>query len=225
MTNTIKTTAPISIDDLKKYFVDKETKYIIDYNNSKLQGIKLLTYLSNLDIPCDIEIDNTSDAFFELLKEYLHCPFIVNINSLEQATILLLFSYKGLIQTEIFSKFISENSEIISNWTNILDSCTIYNMSILDCEEFNEFVKSHPIAENEITQGINFVSLLKHESFYEFYEIIDQTKLKYYPRYFNEYMFKGKNLFNYWATINNPLFLLTQGIASGQVNEVLTPTD
>ena len=225
MTTTIKTIAPISIDDLKKYFADKDTKYIIDYSTSKLQGIKLLTYLSNLDIPCDIEIDNTSDEFFELLKDYLNCPFIVNVDMLEKATILLLFTYKGIIQDNTFSKFISENSKIVNDWITILDSCTIYNMSILDCEEFNEFVKSHPVAEEENTQGINFVSLLKHEVFYDFYEIIDQRKLKYYPKYFKEYMFKGKNLFNYWAIIDNPLFLLTHGIANGHINEALTPTD
>jgi hypothetical protein len=30
-------------------------------------------------------------------------------------------------------------------------------------------------------------------------------------------MFKGKNLYSYWANINNPMFLLTFGIGSGDV--------
>ena len=41
--NFIKTTAPISIDNLKKYFVDKDTFFLIDYKNSALNGSKLLT--------------------------------------------------------------------------------------------------------------------------------------------------------------------------------------
>jgi hypothetical protein len=47
----IETTAPVKIEELKKYFADKDTFYLIDYANSDLKGTKLLTYLSNLDIP------------------------------------------------------------------------------------------------------------------------------------------------------------------------------
>ena len=50
-TNVIKTIAPIAIEDLKKYFLDKSITYNIDYTNSKIKGTKLLTYISNLDIP------------------------------------------------------------------------------------------------------------------------------------------------------------------------------
>jgi hypothetical protein len=32
-------------------------------------------------------------------------------------------------------------------------------------------------------------------------------------------MFKGKNLFSFWANENNPLFLLTWGIANNIHNE------
>jgi hypothetical protein len=31
-------------------------------------------------------------------------------------------------------------------------------------------------------------------------------------------MFKGKNMYSYWANENNPLFLLTYGISSGIVD-------
>ena len=35
-TNIIKTIAPIAIEDLKKYFLDKSITYNIDYTNSKI---------------------------------------------------------------------------------------------------------------------------------------------------------------------------------------------
>ena len=34
-------------------------------------------------------------------------------------------------------------------------------------------------------------------------------------------MFKGKNLYSYWANDNNPLFLLTVSIANGTAIECL----
>ena len=70
--NLIETVAPISIDNLKKYFTDKTTLFAINYKDSTLKGSKLLTYLSNLDIPCDIVFVNCEeDDFYNLLKDYL----------------------------------------------------------------------------------------------------------------------------------------------------------
>jgi hypothetical protein len=31
-------------------------------------------------------------------------------------------------------------------------------------------------------------------------------------------MFKGSNLFSYWANLNNPMFLLTSSIAGGHID-------
>ena len=62
----IETKAPIAIDELKKYFTDKDVSYLIDYEKSDLKGKKLLTYLSNLDIPADIK-----NVDLELVKEII----------------------------------------------------------------------------------------------------------------------------------------------------------
>ena len=40
--------------------------------------------------------------------------------------------------------------------------------------------------------------------------------VKNYTKYFKDYMFKGKSLFEYWATESNPLFLLTWAVAEGK---------
>jgi hypothetical protein len=226
----INTTAPIPIEELKKFFVNQETKFVIDYKNSKLKGVKLLTYLSNLDIPCDIDIDILDPEFYDLLKDYLNCPFIVNVQLLELATIHMLFQARGML-TEVapnalstsanMAKFIIENQDIINKWICVLDSLTLFNMYIINDNTFKEFVTSHEPAEDASTAGINFVSLLKHEVFYAFYETIDKSNMKYYKVYFDDYVFKGKNLYHYWANEANPLFLLTWSIASGTYKEEL----
>ena len=71
----IDVTAPFSIEDLKLYFEDDQTFYMVDYQNSQLQGTKLLTYLSNLELPCDIGFDSQED-FDHMTKEYLLANFI-----------------------------------------------------------------------------------------------------------------------------------------------------
>ena len=91
-------------------------------------------------------------------------------------------------------------------------------MWIIESNEFKDFVKTYPENDTDTIEGVNFVSLLKHPHFYSYYDIMNEDNLEYYSIYFNEYIFKGDNLFAYWANENNPLFLLTWSIASGQMN-------
>ena len=69
----IETTAPIAIDELKKHFENNDVSYLIDYHKSELKGEKLLTYLSNLDLPCDLK-----NWDYSLLKDYFNSTSILN---------------------------------------------------------------------------------------------------------------------------------------------------
>jgi hypothetical protein len=212
--NIITTTAPIGLEDLKKYFNDKTVSYVIDYANSKLQGAKLLTYISNLDLPIDIQFDPKSTSGKELLKEYLESTFMISVPSLEMAAMQLLFEYKF---ENLKDEFVEQNTEILNLWVRLLESCTLYNMYAINEEQFKDFVRQHPEERFEVFKGINFVQLLKYSGFYLFYETINENNLRFMPEVFDNYVFKGKNLYNFWANENNPLFLLTWAIATGEV--------
>lgn len=212
--NIVNTTAPISIEDLKLYFINKETQFLIKYNDSKLKGSKLLTYLSNLDIPADIDFtDCLEEDKLSLLKDYMESITIVSINSLEFLAMQVIEEAKGLFDHG-FKSFIDSNTELIDLWLSRIDSLTLYNMHTINSVETKEFVQSFEKADNDDNRGINYVSLLKHFVFYSLYAKIDESKLKYYEKHFNEYMFKGKNLYSYWANDKNTLFLLTYGIST-----------
>lgn len=215
--NFVETVAPISIENLKKYFTDKTTFFVINYKDSTLKGAKLLTYLSNLDIPCDIDVKGcTEEECYELIKEYLNSTMIVNIPSLEKAVTNILHQAKGLVEKQD-SKFIEDNNEIINKWISKLESLSLYNMYIVGDENFKSFVESFEKDDSSDLIGVNFISLLKNGYFYSFFGNTDQRSLKFYTHYFNDYMFKGKNMYSFWANENNPLFLLTYGIAEGMI--------
>lgn len=214
--NIVKTVAPIAIQDLKQYFTDKTTFYHIDYSASTLKSAKLLVYLSNLDLPCDLIVDQDSDEFKELLIAYLHHPLIVSIPSLEAATIDMLLESKG-IGSFGYAAFIADNIDIITKWSQVLDSMTLYNLYTINSPDLKEFVVGHPVNDTVTAEGINFVSLLKNAKFYDFYLKIDPANLYFYKNYFELNMFKGSNLYSFWANEVNPMFLLTYGIAEGLV--------
>lgn len=209
--NIIETSAPIKIEDLKKYFLDKETFYVVDYESSEIKGKKLLTYLSNLDIPCDLKINASSQEFLDLLKEYLTFPLIVNIPFLEKETVKMLLQLKK-VNDFGYANFIEENSEVLEKWTQILDSLLYYNTYSINDPEYKDFIKNSNKFDNSLMIGVNFVSLLKYEDFYDFYTTVDPENFKYHEIYFNDYVFKGKNLFYYWATERNPVYLITWAI-------------
>lgn len=217
MKKIIETIAPISLENLKIYFQDKNVLYKINYSKSELKDEKLFVYLSNLDLPCDLVFDSF-DEVFSALKSYLHFSHILDIPILEIMTISLLKQVKGLASDGWPSEFIEENKEIINEWIKKLDSLTIYNVYIIDSEELKDYAKSYKENTTSTIEGINFVSVLKYPEFYDFYSKIDESNLEYYSYYFNEYVFKGDNLYKYWANENNPMFILTWGIASGELN-------
>jgi len=211
--NVIETTAPIAIDELKKHFTNKEVSFLIDYKNSELKGEKLLTYLSNLDLPCNLKnIDN------DLMKDYFNTTSIVKCKALEERAIDILFTFKNVDPNTYdseASKFVSENLEIVEKWIKKLDSLSLYNMYIVEEDSFKDYVKGHPHDDTDDLEGVNFISLLDNTRFFEYYGNVEEKNLTYYTKYFNDYMFRGKNLFEYWANENNPLFLLTWDIAQG----------
>jgi len=206
----IETVVPISIENLKKYFNNKETFYLIDYKNSELKGKKLLTYLSNLDLPSDIK-----EPDLELVKEYLNSTSLTNINSLENIVIDILLEYKEISKTNNYKEFIKENENIISIWSDKLDSLSIFNMYIVNLKEFKDYAENFEKDDTKCLEGINFVSLLKQERFYLFYNKLNKN-IKFYTHYFVDYMFRGKNLYQFWSTSKNPMFLLTWAITQGK---------
>lgn len=223
--NNIETVAPIPVEKLKLYFEDKNTKFIISYKDSALKGSKLLIYLSNIDIPCDLDMSGCSnEEFASLMSEYLNSPFLVNLPALLNHVLNLLFYKNKILFTEetildVYEEFISENAEILEKWESILDSCLMYNFYTLESQKMKEYVQSLPAAEpaEEDLRGINFVHLFDSKTFYYFYQREKKQPFKYYSKYFNEYIFKGKNLYHYWANERNPYFLVTMGFASGNL--------
>ena len=217
MNNYVTVTAPLGIDDLQKYFSDDSINFIIDYENSELQGEKLLVYLSNLELPCDIKVEGND--LENLAKIYLQFPQILNIKVLEEFIIEVLLVKKNLSLECLgcYQDFIDDNKEVIDTWIKKLDSLTLYNMYIIQDDEMKDWVLSHEEDDTDDIKGINFVSVLKHEDFYYYYNGLDEKNLTYYSKYFNEYMFNGKSLFDYWSYEKNPLFLLTWGVGSGEV--------
>ena len=197
MSNIIETTAPIDITHLKTYFEDKTTEFLIDYDSSTLKEEKLLIYLSNLDIPCDIKFE-TEEGLMECLEAYLNTTCILNCKTLEMVTLNMLCG----------SNAPSHLEEILNYWKERLNSLPNFNVYSIRTKQFEDFAKTLEQDDTDSLVGVNWISLLKNREFNEYFDS-NETNSKFFTKYFDDYMFNGKNLYHYWANENNITFLMT----------------
>lgn len=208
--NYIQTIAPIPIDQIKEYFKDKTTFFMIDYQQSKIQGKVLLVYLSNLDIPSDLVLDNsvTKEQKFELIEAYFNGNSVSNITYLNIAAAQIILhaincnvTYgKNLLSSEECEEFITKNENLVGRWIHFLDSTMIFLIKTFD--DLNEQLKVKESFENIDDPhyvGLNVVNFFNLPRFLEVYFSIDrQLSFTYFTQQFEAHMFKGKSLFDYY---------------------------
>lgn len=210
MNDIIKTSLPLSPSTMVKFFKDKDQLFLIDYNESvkNLTPKSMLIYLSNLQITCEF-----TDISIEFIEEYIYLKDVCNIPMLDifLADCIHYIKYnEPFVNSELFVQYgpsiIEKHIEILSHYLEIFDSSTLFLFS-----DINEIDVSN---ENNITYdkpiGFCFLNLYKIPDFLivllkEIKPIEEQT---YFENYFDNenYMFKGQNLFGYFANDNNLFF-------------------
>ena len=101
------------------------------------------------------------------------------------------------------------------------DSESIIEKVEVTTDKFKEYVETHPKDDTNDLAGVNFVSILHNTRFFQYYGKVEDKNLTFYTKYFKDYTFRGKNLFEYWANSNNPLFLITWDTARGNSKEYI----
>lgn len=220
------TVAPIPIDLLKEYFSDDSIVFNIDYAESILKGDKLITYLSNLDIPCQLTgWDKVSKADkFDFIKDYMNAKLVVNSTELEVCILRILFEASYLDFIERYScenilsekeviEFCNENKDLIDKWLTILASGSVFALATVP--DLLESVKEeYETVDDYDYCGVNFAQLFKHEATQDL--LTADRDVFYFDKQFNEPMFKGKNLYSYWSHEANTMAVLTWAISSGE---------
>lgn len=212
----IDTIAPIPIDSIKEYFKDKDIMFLIDYDNSKLENKVFLTYLSNLDIPCDLKLETlTKEKKLALLEAYLDIKNISNVPALNimMAQVILhginvdpsLLLKQTLLTSEECDEFITKNKSAIEKWLVFLDSSMVFLLyTFKDLNEKIKVQETFPTIDDENYVGLNVINLFKLPAFLELYFASDKpVKLFYFKQQFETYMFKGKAFFEYYNNESN----------------------
>lgn len=203
---TIFTTAPISLDLLKRKFTE-DIEFVIDYKDSKFKNKILITYLSNLEIKCKLKLVDLDESL-ELLEAYVNSAILVNIPELEDTIINLLLAKQNKPNFLSFNPrdFIDKNNDILSLWMKRIFQLPAYAL-YCQKDEYKQIALEYPEDDNNLLTGINYVNLIKHPLFTVLLEGYTEKDITFNKFLFEEYIFKGKCLFDYFSNKNNPLFL------------------
>lgn len=228
--NVRTTTAPLKIEMIKEFFENKDLFFIVDYSNSEIKGNMFLTYLSNLDLPCEIDFKNASkEEKFDLIRTYMQTRNISTSDVLKLTVADLVLTYKkiptdNLIQNQMLTpeernEFISTNLELFQKWDQFISSSFVYLISIFP--ELAEAVKikdQYPEINDPTFIGLNIVNMYDIPGFLEHFLTKPlHPELKYFKPQFEEYMFKGKNFYHYFRSDCNTFIALLGGISKGEI--------
>lgn len=202
----VETTAPIGMAVLKRKFTEN-IKFVLNYDEGKYKGKVFMTYLSNLNIDCEVVVKEEA-ALLELLTDYFHMPALVNLELLEDVAINVLLAASGRPYILPFdpASYIALNREIIDIWLKRMYSMHLF--AIHCTGKYEEYVKSFPHDDNDSVVGLNYVSLIKNPSFIILMGGVEESQYTWNKTLFNEYIFAGGNLFSFFAVQENPLFAM-----------------
>lgn len=206
---------PLDDNQLLEFIDNQDKVYVIDFSKNTLDNQTALTYLSNLEMKCNIDFSGLSlEQKFDLIQTYMTFDSMVSIENLEKLVLQVFNQYKGIsledcnlniLSKEEITTFIDKNQELLQKYDEVFSSIFFFNLLSYCNEEEKELMKKgcEKIIQNPRYIGINFVNLLKYPEFYAQF-LLDKPRYTYYfQEYFEDYMFKGYNLFKFLETENN----------------------
>jgi hypothetical protein len=239
--NIIETSCPLEMETLKEYFQDKDnTSFLINYRAGKLDADALMIYLSNLNLDADFDEDtyNDRDALKEIVLAYMKTTTsLLDIKQLAREALAICCQHREIPHSETgelyYEKlecakdFIAENADVVERWCVMLDSSPVYNLYCLPDNPYSDFIAERfETIDDPDYVGINYVNCydLVWIGYYIGTIRLGERPCRYFENQFNEYRFRGRNMFSFFNTESNSLSVMSQVIAAGEWDNI-TPEE
>lgn len=225
-----KVTLPLSPERMVDFFKDKEQVYTINVKESleALQSARfMLMYIANLGLTCNLDMINN-----EILREYMflkEMPDIINLRYAHANTLYLAkygeFCYldEGLewLKQEAID-FVKANAQLVVTQLAFLNSTQLYILCQMKDGIYREQLTSDSKMTDEAFVELGF-TILKLYTVKDFLlqflaDCPEMHNQIYFKRYFEEYMFNGKNLFAYFSNDKNAYMGLVNLMTSSMID-------
>lgn len=222
----MKVTLPLSIEQLKSAISDTTIVLDIDMSNSKIQGKAALVYLNNLDLSGVGFSEETLDynKKKELLIEYINLKNILRLDQLLYSNLHVIFTRYSVTMCTEDQEFLEHNSflsqeeieQLLSDETYIealdrletmLNNLPYYVITLANWfrEAYPNYKNDYELIEDSNYIGFTWVHYINDELFQHHYSAFVPNKItrpKYFKTYYDDYIYKGTNLFSYFVKGN-----------------------
>ncbi|OIQ17184.1 MAG: hypothetical protein BM556_13305 [Bacteriovorax sp. MedPE-SWde] len=230
---------PLKVEELKEFIENKDNVYIADYSKIEIKGTVLYNYVSNLELPVEFDFSNCSfEEKEEAIKSFMETRNIVTADSLRINVAALILYIRGINVDEVFGnliftederkEFFKRNEGLCYRWEQFIESTMIFSQKCLkkkieDSDDIPlneiEFEHNFEIIDDVLYIGANVVKMFSIPSFMELFFLVQpRTELKYFKQQFDEYIFRGKNLFEFFFCDENEVFQMFAAHATGTVS-------
>lgn len=214
---TLTTTVPIPRETLRTLFPSTDEQVVIDVDEASLTPDKILIYLTNLNIDATFHFTSLT-GFFNLLKAYLKSPMLHDYRQLEHAVLEMLLQIKGIDrETSIdYHEVIVDPDlrETITRWLSLTESLSLYME-----KQVTGVLPDAPVNDSTELTGINFVKLLAHDRLPLVLLNPHPSRLVYHHHFYDNIVFRGSTLENYWLATNNALCVIDLALRSGEITQ------
>jgi len=232
----VEVTVPLKVEELKQFIENKDdTFYYINYEKSDINEGVFFNYLSNLELPCDVIVENESYSEREsFIKTFMETKSIINTSSLNLNVARLVLEYRGIDTQAVFMNpifnaketrhFIEDNKELLEKWERFIESSLVYALYITkDLDEKNDIKSITKQVDDSSYIGLNVINLFSVPSFLELFFLVPlKHEPAFFTRQFEEYMFRGQSLYEHFFNENNEMFALFLGQLKNDIdNELL----
>lgn len=219
--NVREVTVPILPESVKEYFTNKDIVFLADYAASRFKGVPFLTFLSNINVPCEVQFSDqfTAEMHNELLVAYMSQRMVTSsLNLAIHAAQIVLYAkgmpydeipYRTNITEQQLFDFFKNNTELVGSWMLFLDSMPVLCVRSIPATRNTMNIDQLPQVVDKTAVGHNVVNLFSLPMFTAAYAGLDKTPvhLAYYKHQFEDYMFGNKHILNFFANHNNTLLL------------------
>lgn len=225
----IETKVPLSMEEMKNLFMNRDKfRYVINYSDSSLKGSGFLFYISNLELPAELDLtdDVSTEDKFELIYEYMKMSNLIDVGTLAYTVMEILLVARNVDTSDMFDnsfltkdevhQFIQEHTEIVKKWISFMNSLYVYALYVAyetspseNAGDANPIQQMVPKIDDPNYIGNNFINVMNLPGFFEIYfsKEINMDNTAFFTHQFTEYCFQGKNLYHFFAHEDNWLFL------------------
>lgn len=213
-------TFPLSTDDIMKALEGKDVHFNVDYAKSSLKTESFVIYIANMGFSCSLVnyLDINTNDKKELLKSYAKHKHPVSCEELKFAFASVLLYSRGaglftdFLNEEEAKEFISENAEIVQNYSDFVDSMLI-TLPMLS-KEFKESVVEGDYEEvkDPDVVGINALAIIQIPNFVELFITLNkekEIKFKYFSHQIENSLYKDKTFFDIIIGMRGDSFLMS----------------